>query len=367
MTRLPVLVVGAGPVGLAVAVELSRRGLAVRIVDPGDGPVPDEPSRPLVILPATLAILAASGLSASLPSLGNRLVSACVARGGRRLARIEFRAAARDTAYPFLLSLEAGRMERAMAEWLAARGIGVERGVSITGLRDTHRPVALLSTGEVLAVDAVVGCDGARSWLRRELGIPFVGEDSPGRFAFVDVERAAAADASMLEIDLLPGEGAVASVPLDARRVRLIGVEGGAQGLQDRAEALGRILRHSDVSVAFRHAERMARGRVFLCGDAAHGPSPFGGRGMTLGIADAATLAFLLNTGRESEYEAMRLPVVRRAIARGRAATQRLAAPNAALLKALRWLAPAALALPGVQRRVARAVLALDLRPAPWL
>lgn len=360
-----ILIAGAGPVGLSAAVELTRRGLPVRIVDAGEGPTPVEQSRALGILPTTVSILAASGVSERLLAEGARITGADIARDGRRLFSIELGRARTPT--PFILSLPQGRTERIMIDWLAGRGIAVEWGLALDDILDTHRPRAQLSNGESVAARAVIGCDGIRSRVREAVGIPWRGEGYPGEFSLADVRFSAPIDATRAKVNIRSGTGASALLPFGTHAGRFIGVGGSPEALYEGVEGIAAVTWASSFSVSFRRAERMAKGRVFLAGDAAHVHSPVGGRGMNLGIWDAATLAFLLSEGRETEYETRRLPAVDQVLKATRQMTDTVSQPGGAALRLLPYAMPLANRVPALSRRIAERALALDLAQPEWL
>ncbi|MBO0663835.1 FAD-dependent monooxygenase [Jiella sp. MQZ9-1] len=361
-----VLIAGAGPVGLTAAVELTRRGIPVRIVDRGDGPTPSDQSRALAILPQTLRIFESSGLANDLESAGTPIRGAAIAIGGRSAFSFDFGSRRSDDR--FILSLPQGRTERLLIDWLAARKIQVAWNTSLEALGETHRPVARLSGGETVEAKAILGCDGSHSTVRAELGVPWHGEGYPGVFALADVTFDRPIDPHRLVMAI--GSSADAShalVPMDARSGRLIGFHDSPERLIAAVPGIESVTWQSTFHVAFRHAERMSRGRVFLAGDAAHIHSPVGGRGMNLGIWDAATFAYLFAEGRETEYEMKRLPAIRTVIEQTRAMTELLAKPPSLAGVALRTVMPLAVRLPVVRRKLADRLLALDLPQLEWL
>lgn len=369
VTARRVLIAGAGPVGLAAAVEFRRRGFAPRIVDAGEGPTPEDQSRALGVLPRTLDILAASGLTDRLLAEGNRISRMAVADNGKRL--FEMTTAPAHTAHPFILTLPQGRTERLMIAWLAAQDVHVEWGVAFQTVADTHAPRVTLSTGETIPADIVVGADGAHSAVREDVGIPWSGAGYPAEFALADVVFDKPVDPAIGRIELRSGSadpgGAVAMLPLGARRGRYVGIAPSTEALIGDVPGIESVTWASRFHVSFRHAERMAKGRVFLAGDAAHVHSPVGGRGMNLGIWDAATLAFLASEARETEYEMRRLPSVRSVMDATRRGTDFIAAPPPAALLAMRYLMPLAAWTPWLRGRIADRILGLDLPQPEWL
>ena len=364
-TARNVLIVGAGPVGLAAAVEFRRRGFVPRIVDKGEGPTPEGQSRALAIMPTTLDVFEASGLTARLLEAGVRIERFEIARDGKRLMTLRTRPA--RTKHPFILALPQGGTERLMIDWLEREGVAVEWNTALVAIADTHAPHVTLSTGETARFHIVLGADGSHSAVREEIGIPLAGESYPTEFALADVVFAKPIDPATARADLRSKGGAVAMIPFAADRARYVGIAPSTEALLAGIGNIADIVWASRFTVAFRRAERMAKGRVFLAGDAAHVHSPVGGRGMNLGIWDAATLAYLASFGRESEYETKRLTAVKQVLDTTRASTDFVSAPPAAALWAIKLLGPLATSLPLVSRRIAERLLALDMKPLPWL
>ena len=128
---IPVLIVGAGPTGLTAALELSRLGVAVRIVDRAEGPSPE--SRALAVQARTMELLRVRGVGESMLTLGNRAGSAAVYAEGRKLAPIELHRMPSE--FNFILMLAQSETERLLTEQLAQQGVKVERGVEVTAVR----------------------------------------------------------------------------------------------------------------------------------------------------------------------------------------------------------------------------------------
>ncbi|MBO0902307.1 FAD-dependent oxidoreductase [Jiella sonneratiae] len=361
-----VFIAGAGPVGLAAAVELTRRGVPVRIADRDAGPTPADQSRALGVLPQTLRILEASGLSEKLLAAGTTVGGADLSIGEKKVVSLDLSGA--RTPYPFILSLPQGKTERLMIEWLGARNVAVEWNVPVEAVGDTRRPTVRLGTGEEVAATAVLGCDGGHSKVREEIGVPWVGEGYPGIFALADVAFSVPIDPHRARFSLgSPAGTSHALVPMSDRTGRLIGFHDSPERLVAAAKNVERVIWQSTFHVAFRRAERMSRGWVFLAGDAAHVHSPVGGRGMNLGIWDVATFAWLFSEHRETEYESKRLPVVKTVLDQTFAGTQTLDDPPAYLGPLLRYVMPLATGVPFVGRRIAERLLALDLPQPEWL
>ncbi|HET8683615.1 MAG TPA: FAD-dependent monooxygenase [Micromonosporaceae bacterium] len=209
---LDVLVVGAGPTGLTLGLQLRRFGARVRVVDR----LPDRvnQSRAVVLQPRSLEVLAGSGVAEEMLECGNRAVRLDIhGRRDRVRSAPLFDIGVGDSAYPFLLFLSQAETERILTERLAAGGVRVERGTELVGFDaggdDAGGDVASgddaggdvagegavacrlrHADGRVEEVSArfLVGCDGAHSAVRSGAGVEFVGRAYPQAFVLADVE-----------------------------------------------------------------------------------------------------------------------------------------------------------------------------------
>jgi 2-polyprenyl-6-methoxyphenol hydroxylase-like FAD-dependent oxidoreductase len=311
----PVLVVGAGPVGLAMACELRRHGVACRIVDDGEGPTPTLQSRALAVHARTMEVLHIMGLADSALERG-RIVRALNAyRSGRRLARIEPDFAGLETPYPFVLSLSQGATERLFIERLEEQGGAVEWRTRLVALQADAGGVAARLAGPDGSESEsrfawLIGCDGAHSAVRHQLGLTFEGSAYDERFLLADATMSWDFNDHEGHIFFLP-DGPIAALPLpDEGYWRLIDVRG--EGVPDEDAAVTARLREDLGRAGFtpgtmaepvwasafglhrRAVDSMRVGRVFLAGDSAHIHSPAGGQGMNTGIQDAVNLAWKL-------------------------------------------------------------------------
>jgi 2-polyprenyl-6-methoxyphenol hydroxylase-like FAD-dependent oxidoreductase len=341
--RAGVLVVGAGPTGLALAAQLDAFGATVRIVDRQLDRVHE--SRALVVLPRTLEVLRGLGVSERLVERGNDAVQLQM-HFGRKLVRTRlFDIGLEDTAYPFLLFISQAETEAVLNEHLAVRGVQVERGVELVALaaQEQHAACTLRhqdGSTERLRVRYLVGCDGARSSVRRLAGIPFEGGSYPQTFALADLEVDGALEADAAHAFIAaPGTlfffplGRPASWRMGGMRPSVPGASGREElrepslaELQAIADAFsGGTLRLRDpvwrtyFRLHHRQAVRYRAGPVFLAGDAAHVHSPAGAQGMNTGIQDACNLGWklaLVDAGVADEalldsYEPERWPIGR--------------------------------------------------------
>ena len=182
-----VLVVGAGPTGLVLAAELLARGIGVRIIDKGDGVALQ--TRAIGIHARTLEVLDMMGLAERFVERGQVVRHLRFYSEGRCLASLEFgRCGSR---FGFLLDLPQDQTERLLRARIAELGGMVEDRTELIGLtagREAVTAVVRSRGGETESITAgyVVGCDGAHSRVRHELGLSFHGHPYPQEWLLAD-------------------------------------------------------------------------------------------------------------------------------------------------------------------------------------
>ncbi|WP_405061014.1 FAD-dependent monooxygenase [Kribbella sp. NBC_01505] len=353
-----VLVVGAGPTGLTLALQLSRWGLAVRVVDQADGP--QQGGRGFGIKPRTLEVFDALGLADQFLAADGTAHRTKVYLGQALLTDFTTKQDAPAPARPFpnYVALPQWRTVEILRAGLAAQGVEVEYGVTLASFTDHGSSVSVeFADGSRASTAYLVGCDGGRSTVRKQLGIGFAGSSDTARAMLADVDVTGLADhavhlwASDQQMLVLrpyrEGEPwqAVASLGDEAEPslewLQQTVVE--RTGIQDLRVSN---LRWTSVwRYSLRIADRYRVGRVFLAGDAAHVHSPFGAFGMNTGVQDANNLAWKLalvlqGAGEEllDTYEAERLPVGRQVLEESDRRFSSATAPPRILQPFLRFL-----------------------------
>lgn len=337
--RPSVLVVGAGPTGLVLALRLTHMGIAVRIVDQTSHVA--DTSRALVVHARTLEFYRAAGIAEKLAEGGVRVPAVLLRVNGRDVARLPLGDIGEGLSpYPFVLVFPQDAHERLLVERLKSLGVTVERRTKLLRFTQNDDGVeAVLArpdgSEETCSCAYLAGCDGASSTVRHGLGIDFPGGRYEGLFFVADVEGAGPLCNDEVHLDLETSDF-LAVFPLKGQeRARVVGVVRKEPKttlvFDDVREAICRRLKTNNLKVNWfstyrvhhRVAARFRSGRAFLLGDAAHIHSPVGGQGMNTGIGDAVNLGWKLaavlrgkaTNALLSTYEAERIEFARRLVA----------------------------------------------------
>jgi 3-(3-hydroxy-phenyl)propionate hydroxylase len=312
----PVLIVGAGPTGLAAAMSLARSRVPVRIVDQAERPAPY--SRAIGIQARTLELLEQHRVVEPFLAHGHRAHAASLHADGRVIAQLDFDPL--QTRYPYLLFVDQSVTERLLAEHLASLGVTVERGRTLVACDagdagDGTLDVTLRDADgrdERFAPSYLIAADGAHSTVRHLLGVGFAGRPLEQTFLLADL--AAIPGWPDDEIHLFTtGDGIAGLFPMGGGRYRLVadrppenGVLSGEHGPSlEQCQALVRARAGAGIDLSdltwssyfhlhSRMVERLRHGRVFFAGDAAHVHSPAGAQGMNTGIQEAFNLGWKL-------------------------------------------------------------------------
>jgi 2-polyprenyl-6-methoxyphenol hydroxylase-like FAD-dependent oxidoreductase len=381
--RTEVLVVGAGPVGLAVAASLARHGHDVAVID--RQVTGANTSRAAVVHARTLEMLERIGVSERLAGLGIRAQEFSIRDGDRELVPVRFDRL--PTEYPYTLMVPQNVTEQVLLDRLEELGGSVHRPYVATGVSQTADGAEVtLAGGESIKAQYVVAADGMNSTIRDLAGLGYNGNDTLSlsfTLADVRVEGGLPADKVLL---FFSTTGMLVVAPLPDGSLRLVAEVDDAPEQPDVAFAQ-RLLdtrgpHRSKVRVTevvwgsrFRIHERVAdeyrAGRVLLAGDAAHTHSPAGGQGMNLGLRDAVTLGDALSAalreGREDkldEYASASRAEAMHVVALAHRLTRLATAPPA--IRPLRNAALRLLArVPAFRRGLAEELSAIGHRSGP--
>jgi 2-polyprenyl-6-methoxyphenol hydroxylase-like FAD-dependent oxidoreductase len=317
MGNPPVLIVGAGPVGLMLATECRRHGVPFRIVD--KNPAHSLHSKALVIWSGTLEHLAAAGLAESFLAAARPIRKMVLHDMGQRVAEIHV-SEGLESPYPTPVILPQSHTEELLLANLRERGVEIERNTECVGVRsesdhiecDLQRSDGTLET---IQPEWLAACDGARSIVRHHVPVEFAGLTEELGFVLADAKTTNAPPDDSIFLSTGPS-GAVILFPIKPGVHRFFALR---QNLDDRSlPTLEEIQTHVDdaglsqlrlsepewlsyFAVNERVASRNRVGRIFLLGDASHIHSPAGGQGMNTGMQDAFNLGWklkLLTSGR---------------------------------------------------------------------
>ena len=337
-----VLIVGAGPTGLVLALWLTLFGVRVRIID--KTLEAGTTSRALAVQARTLEFYSQIGIAETVVERGRKVLGGNFWVAGKRVARFFFGdIGAGLSPFSYALVFPQDEHERLLIDRLAGSGVHVDRQTELIDFDDAGgRVLARLKrtdgTIETCEAAYIAGCDGAHSQVRETLKIVFPGGLYSHIFYVADIEGRGEAANGEVHV-ALDRNDLLAVFPLKAEgRARLVGT------VRQEAERQNQDLSWNDVSkrvidwmridvervnwfstyrVHHRVADHFRKGRAFLLGDAAHIHSPVGGQGMNTGIGDAVNLAWKLAAvlhGRADaalldSYEPERIAFARRLVA----------------------------------------------------
>jgi 3-(3-hydroxy-phenyl)propionate hydroxylase len=309
MANKEVLIVGAGPTGMAAAIELMRLGIGVRIVDKSDHLA--RYSQALVVQARTLEQFQRYGLAEKAIARGRKLHGARFYSEGKQIVHIKLDEV--SSRYPFALFLPQSETEALLNEHMESLGAKTERGVELGSV--AHGPETRCTLrhadgrDEEVSPRWLIGCDGAHSVVREKTGTAFEGARVAMSFFLADAEIEGP-EVPAEELALHVSKGDVLFMGrLSDRVVRLI-VAFQEEPQLDRNLTVADFQRMIDrigvrvqirsanwmtpFHVTDRQAEHYRIGNIFLAGDASHIHSPVGGQGMNTGIQDAANLGWKL-------------------------------------------------------------------------
>jgi 2-polyprenyl-6-methoxyphenol hydroxylase-like FAD-dependent oxidoreductase len=317
-----ILITGAGPSGLALAAELSRRGVTPLIIDRQAAGA--NTSRACVVHARTMEVLEPLGVTQDLLAEGVKVPIFRIRDRDRPLVSIDFSDI--PSPYRFTLMIPQHRVEHHLLQHLEGMGCSVMRPCELLRFAAAPRQIEAQAqiNGSIRAIRAqwLVGCDGMHSRVRQQSGIAFSGGAYEESFVLADVLMDWPLSRDEVTLFYSP-KGLVVVAPLPDERFRIVATVDQApevpsldfmqavldeRGPTTSPGGIREVAWSSRFHIHHRVAEAPRKGRVLLCGDAAHVHSPAGGQGMNTGIQDSVSLAEALTEtladGDESRLDA---------------------------------------------------------------
>lgn len=313
--KTDVLIIGAGPTGLALACQLIRYGINFVIIEQREGVTAY--SKALGVHARTLEIYEQLGLAQQAVEQGAIASRARLIKAGNVRAELDLsNLGVGLTAYPYVLFLEQSKNEQLLYDYLKQHGKTVHWQTELVSLSQTDATV----TAQVRAVNGItqsieakylVGCDGPKSLVRHALGLGFAGSTFERIFYVADAQIDWKLPHDAVQVCLLQNSLLVFFPLKGENRYRIVGTfpeelsrdEGDVlyaeieQRIQAEAEfelQVHDVEWFSTYKVHSRHVSQFSKGRCFLAGDAAHVHTPVGAQGMNTGIQDGYNLAWKL-------------------------------------------------------------------------
>lgn len=320
MSKTEVLIVGAGPTGLVLAIWLTKQGVSVRIIDKSAGP--GETSRAMAVQARTLELYRQLDMAEDVVAAGYKTPAMNMWARGKRKAHIALTDAGEDISpYPFILVFPQDKHERLLIERLSRLGVEVERNTEFVTFeeREDHVLATLKKPDgqeEVCTATYLAGCDGARSPIRHQTGSGFEGGTYKQIFYVADVAASGVEPAGEAHIAFDKSDFVLVMAYGDKNQYRLIGTvqderasdpenltfnDVGHAAIEGLGISIDKVNWFSTYRVHHRVTDHFRHGRAFLLGDAAHVHSPAGGQGMNTGIVDAINLAWKLSAVLKSQ------------------------------------------------------------------
>jgi 2-polyprenyl-6-methoxyphenol hydroxylase-like FAD-dependent oxidoreductase len=369
----PVLIVGAGPTGMTAAIELSRFGIPVRLVE--KTPEPATTSRAVGVQARTLELLEQRGMADKMLEVGNKAVGASIHGGGKRIFRLSYSHV--DSNYGYTLFISQAETERILREQLAQQNVTIERSVEMIAFAQeaphssSGRPGGVTATLrhedgslEEVKVSYMISAEGAHSTVRNTLGLEFHGKALEENYALGDLY--VGGELTETDFHIFSSEhGFMGMFPMGDRRFRVIASNPLSEPSKDTKPELEELQKiydmRSEIPAQFRDlqwsswfrinsrmTDQLQDGQAFLGGDSAHIHSPAGAQGMNMGIQDMIDLGWKLAMvlqGKATKqllatYGEDRLPVIHNVLEKTEGLTRLIGSENPTFRAVFAHVAP---------------------------
>lgn len=310
--RISVLIVGAGPTGLALALWLRKSGIDFRIID--KEPVPSKGSCAVMVHARTLEFYKQLGIASEIMAAGNMVSDIQFNFNKRKKVKARLEGQSSTTSgFPAVLVLAQDIHERILIEKLQSMNVVVERNIefkTFTQGKYLVESIVKSKTGEnTISSTYLCACDGSESVIRKILGVKFFKKSFIQNFFITDVKARGVEYGNSININLTPGHASISLALRPTDSVRIMGIVPKASENKENLSFVNisdEVVEGIDLEVdevtwfsVYRVNQRVAshirQGRTFLIGDAAHIHSPSFSQGMNAGIGDAINLGWKLS------------------------------------------------------------------------
>lgn len=307
MNKVDVLIVGAGPVGLQMALSLLRENLTVAIIDKKNGPT--KTSNAVGVNCRTMEIWQSLGILNDALDRGLKVHATSLYSEDNLLNQVNFDLI--KSKYNFMLSLPQAGTENLLLEHLKSHGQNVLWNTELIDISQDESAIyaKCKTTDDIIEINAkwAVGCDGYHSSVRELTGMSRVCHDLPLHFMMVDAKVTGDINTESVNI-IFHNDGMIFMIPM-LNNIRVVAEVSNDLAYKHLKSCSPEVFREIiekryptmkigqvDWSSAFYIHECLAdnyrNGRIFIAGDAAHTHSPMGGQGMNTGIQDTWNLAW---------------------------------------------------------------------------
>ncbi|WP_181369424.1 FAD-dependent monooxygenase [Flavobacterium album] len=310
-----VIIAGAGPTGLALACQLLRYGIDLIILDKNESTT--YLSKAMVVHARTLEIFDEMGLADKAVAEGQIAQQFTILSHGKTQGQMKIGAFGKGLSpFPFALILEQSKTEQLLAKHLSELGTNVQWKSEIVRFDNTGDGVTVFykdgqGNEQVIKGDYLVGCDGAASPVRHQIGLTFEGDTQERTFFVADVKMESPLTEDKDAWFVMIEKGFVLFFPMAGEKhYRVIGSvpeDLAKRGKATFADIATDLISQAEIPLEFpeeywfstyrvhsRMVESFSKGRCFIAGDAAHIHTPAGGQGMNTGIQDAYNLGWKL-------------------------------------------------------------------------
>jgi 2-polyprenyl-6-methoxyphenol hydroxylase-like FAD-dependent oxidoreductase len=311
--KTQVIIVGAGPTGLSMAAQLMRYNIDFIIIEKKGETT--TLSKALVVQARTLEIFQELGIAEKAVNEGQITTALNLFHNGKQITAINLAGLGEGLSpFPYALSLEQSKTENLLVEYITANGKKINWESEFTHFEESKNGVIVYykdNKGQEQIIEAayLIGCDGASSVVRHEIGSAFEGDTVPKIFYVADVKlKSNIINKNELFIFLIK-KGFIIFFPMNGiGHYRIIGILPNAKESDEQFKFTDievsikeqlmsdvdfeEVRWFSSYKVHSRKADTFVNGRCYIAGDAAHIHTPAGGQGMNTGIQDAYNLAW---------------------------------------------------------------------------